>query len=320
MARIQKQRVKGPLMDLHTGLGSVMESINSMEIGNDNMDNIDIMVGKLNTYQNEIKQFISELLWIDSELVSINAMIPRFPEMIDLLVTEFKKYYFKMPEIPDINVKNALITLQNSDFLDKILRVSKNMSKCNPSDGINVRENIKYMNRAKTSLLFDDFESLFSSDLITESVKTRILSAKSIGRRIYDCRKRPDIDIKEMFKMIMKFIGTMKKDVPGCERAMELMERSSKLFEENYIDYYKTMIKTGSPISMIENFTADVIKDNNNGSIKDLLQLKKLSRFLRKMIAKQGAVPENVRKMMDKLENVFDSIGTNEFDEDFQEI
>jgi non-homologous end joining protein Ku len=101
---------------------------------------------------------------------------------------------------------------------------------------------------------------------------------------------------------------------------MELMERSSKLFEENYIDYYKTMIKTGSPISMIENFTADVIKDNNNGSIKDLLQLKKLSRFLRKMIAKQGAVPENVRKMMDKLENVFDSIGTNEFDEDFQEI
>jgi ElaB/YqjD/DUF883 family membrane-anchored ribosome-binding protein len=113
----------------------------------------------------------------------------------------------------------------------------------------------------------------------------------------------------------------MRNEISGCDGAFDIVERSSELFKSNYTKYYKAMIKTGSPVSIIEEFTSDVIT-NTTGDAggRELKQLRKMARHMKKLISrvmqnKNQKMPQHVKDMMDKMDSYFEEILDNESDD-----
>jgi hypothetical protein len=244
-----------------------------------------------------------------------------------------------MPVDDLVLMKNAFINIQSSSMIDTLLKIYRNItlskiSKLNylqyirssATDKISmyltadvpIEELPAYAKRAKSSRVMDNLCEIWSmsdfsnelSSTAKEDIYVNLVDLTKLGKRLYENRKKPDIDIDQLFTSLTKYISSMKKEVHGCESAFKCIEKSSHLFKQNYKQYYKEIIKSGNPMAIIESFTCDVIKDNAGASLRELSELRKLSRHIKKLISKQtmGRIPPEMKKMMDELDDCFDSI------------
>lgn len=254
----------------------------------------------------------------------------RFEQSLDLL---------SMPVDDLVKMKNSYLALQDSDFFDMVLKVHKNIlvsrisklsylefiKRCATDDadifltnGMTIEESALFAQRAKSSNLVDNICTIWNlGDLsstippdVKEDIYCMLKQVTVSGKALYDERKKPDIDVEKIFEVLMKYLKSMRKDMPGCDRAIDIIEKSSHMFKTNYANYYKSMIHSGNPISMIDEFTCDVIKNSADSNMKDLLQLRKFSRHMKKLISKNvvGPMPQQAKDMMSKIETYFDAI------------
>jgi hypothetical protein len=331
----------------------MMNDVNCMTIDCKNVKNSPIVLEKFIEYRKRLHDIMGALINIDKQLAVESFMVPLLPELVQYMISKYKEYnglcldkYIKcidvlcLPEQDLITLKNDFIRLQESEYLTTVIKLCKNISKlevdyktfvigCKHNnavvcfiDGLAIKADAKFALRANTSQLVSDMCELWSEyDIDNEQIHMSMVSLHQHCKAFQLCRQRPDIDIDEIFSMLMKYMRSMRNEISGCDGAFDIVERSSELFKSNYTKYYKAMIKTGSPVSIIEEFTSDVIT-NTTGDAggRELKQLRKMARHMKKLISrvmqnKNQKMPQHVKDMMDKMDSYFEEILDNESDD-----
>jgi uncharacterized protein YjgD (DUF1641 family) len=318
--------------------------------------NSNVILEKYSEYLEFSKELIASMIRLDHKLSLVNTVVSKMPEINKMLLAKLREVSYDLAPFKNtidimslpleqlVELKNKFIYFQESNFLDMLLKLTKNVArskldkvtypefikKCSTGDciiylveGVNPLVDVTPSRFVIHDLcvIWDmgEISTTIPSD-IKEAIFVELLSLVKSGKSIYETRKRPDIDVEDMFRLLTKYLRAMKKDFPGCDRALALIENASAIFKSGYSTYYKKMVQSGSPMSIIEEFTSDIIKDTaETGSVKDLVQLRKLSRHIKKLIVqhtknKNQKIPEHVRQMMTSLEDCFDSFISNDSD------
>jgi ElaB/YqjD/DUF883 family membrane-anchored ribosome-binding protein len=352
MARIKKMKAKGMDAEMQQGLASMMNDINCMTIDCKVVKNSAVILDKFVEYRRCLRGVMLELLAIDRELATLSIMMPLLPELNQYLIGQYKRFnslcldkysraldILSLKEEDLIVLKNEFIRMQESDYLANTIKLYKNTSALRPNykefiancadngamyltEGLPIKASSQFATRAKVSIMVDNLCELWTEHDANDAIYNHLIALRQYGKDLHVNRQKPDIDISEMFAMLIKYMRTMRKDVPGCDNAFDIIERSSALFEKNYVQYYKSMVKTGSPMSIIEEFTSDVIANTNDAGGKELKQLRKMARHMKKLIARHmqsrnQKMPTHIKDMMDKMDSYFNEILTTESDDHY---
>jgi hypothetical protein len=127
----------------------------------------------------------------------------------------------------------------------------------------------------------------------------------SLGLKIYNIKRKPDINVSEFSSTLIKHIGEIKKHINGgrgCDDAFKAIEDSLGLLENNFDTYYTDFIRSQNPTIMIESFILDVSK-TTPASPKLTQQFAKIINFYK---SKSNGRPKDP-----KLNSVFEALTEN---------
>ncbi len=97
---------------------------------------------------------------------------------------------------------------------------------------------------------------------VTESCKKLILTtchyAYTIGIKLHEILTSPNIDIRRFSSVLISNIGNLRKEIPRCDQAFDLIESSVKLLEDNFQTYYRDSIDAANPSIIVERFVSDI--------------------------------------------------------------
>lgn len=152
-----------------------------------------------------------------------------------------------------------------------------------------------------------EFKSLWISDKLTNMAKKYILNILShtylIGHQTYQLITSPNIDIKKFSKVLIDNIDKMKKRIPRCNKAFDIIADSVSMLENNFDGYYKTSVEAENPSIIIESFIIDVsMKQKSNASITT--QFRKIIMFMKRQSANNK--DPRVAKLFKILNSQFD--------------
>jgi hypothetical protein len=151
-----------------------------------------------------------------------------------------------------------------------------------------------------------DLKKIWVSDNCKEMTRKFILNilshAYTIGYAVYDLITSPNIDIKKFSHVLINNIGTLKKQIPRCDKAFDIISDSVKMLEGNFKDYYKTSVEAENPSIIIESFIVDVsMKQKSNATVTR--QFRKIIMFMKKKSANNE--DPRVKKLFAILNNQF---------------
>ena len=151
-----------------------------------------------------------------------------------------------------------------------------------------------------------DLKKIWVSDNCTDMTRKFILSilchAYNAGYGIYDLVTSPNIDIKKFSHVLINNIGMLKKQIPRCDKAFNIISDSVKMLECNFKDYYKTSVEAENPSIIIESFIVDVsMKQKSNATITR--QFRKIIMYMKKKSANNE--DPRVKKLFSILNNQF---------------
>ena len=122
-----------------------------------------------------------------------------------------------------------------------------------------------------------NFKFIYISDKISDSDKQFVLhiikKLYSKSLEFYKEIRKPDVDLKEFIDMIINSLDDIKKKIPRCNEAFNVIANNAKLLEENFDSYYGDYIESDNPSIIMENFIQDVSK-KTKGDIKLTTQFK----------------------------------------------
>ena len=123
---------------------------------------------------------------------------------------------------------------------------------------------------------------------------------------IYKITTSPDIDVKKFSRVIIDSIDRIRDrpELNRCREAFQKIKESVSLLEDNFTDYYKDMIQSENPNTIIENFIVDVSKGQNM-DIKLLRQFRTILGFYQKQSGGKVKDP-NVKKLFETLNSRMD--------------
>jgi hypothetical protein len=166
----------------------------------------------------------------------------------------------------------------------------------------------------------NDITSLWAFDskyIKSEKQKKNVFKAIRVLyntlHEINELFSKPDFDVKALFAGLMKSLESIKK-VRGVERGYNLLKNYAGLFEENFNDYFKGMIKEG-PGKLFTMFVSDVKDDllgtnkedttdgKSNVSREDIMGVSKLLIHLKKELKCAPGIKNN-----DKLMKAIDPV------------
>lgn len=152
-----------------------------------------------------------------------------------------------------------------------------------------------------------DLKKLWASDKLTIMAKKFILSILNhsyvIGHDIYETVTSPDIDIKKFSRVLISNIDNMKKTIPRCDKAFNIIRDSVELLEDNFKGYYKNSIEAENPSIIIESFIVDVsLSQKTNATITG--QFRKIIMFMKKQSSNSN--DPRVKKLFKILNSQFD--------------
>ena len=151
-----------------------------------------------------------------------------------------------------------------------------------------------------------DLKILWASDNLTPMTKKYILNVLShtydIGREVYQIITSPDVDIKKFSNILISNIDKMKKQIPRCDKAFDIIANSVSMLENNFGGYYKTSIEAENPSIIIESFIIDVsLSQKANATVT--AQFRKIIMFMKKQSANNK--DPRVSKLFKILNNQF---------------
>jgi hypothetical protein len=254
------------------------------------------------TWFDEISNFLKELLSstdvdITEEYTTESAGMLKYKNMDS---KELNVFYKKFKD--NRNIKKIIITGSNLSIYKKYI-VDKNKL----SDAFIKRE----PGISLTPLAFTlfDLKLIWNSGKMSDQAKQFVLSIIShtynLGIEIYEIITSPDVDIKKFSKILINSITKMKKQIPRCDAAFAVIEKSVSLLEDNFKSYYRNSIEAENPSIIVESFIVD-ISTSQKASPAVTAQFKKIVMFL-KQNSQQNNDPK-VKKLFSMLNMQFSAI------------
>lgn len=159
-----------------------------------------------------------------------------------------------------------------------------------------------------------DLKHIWGNDQVTPIIKEYCLKLIALIYRnsftVYQITTSPDIDVKKFSRVIIESIEKV-KGVPAlnrCKEAFDKIKESVALLETNFGDYYKDMVQSENPNTIIENFILDVSKGQNM-NLKLMRQFRTIINFYKNQSAGKIKDPK-VQKMFDSLNERLDTLET----------
>lgn len=123
---------------------------------------------------------------------------------------------------------------------------------------------------------------------------------------IYRIVSSPDIDVKKFSKIIVESIEKVKgiPKLSRCKEAFDKIKESVELLENNFDEYYRDMVDSENPNTIIENFIVDVSKGQNM-NISLMKQFRTIINFYKEQSAGKIKDPKT-KKIFDTLQQKMD--------------
>ena len=157
-----------------------------------------------------------------------------------------------------------------------------------------------------------DLKILWASDDLNNMAKKYILNilhhSYVIGHVLYDTVTSPNIDIKKFSKIIVENIDKLKKILPRCDKAFDIIKKSVELLENKFKDYYRNSVEAENPSIIIENFIIDVsMSQKASASVTN--QFRKIIMHMKKQVSNNN--DPRVNKLFKILNTQFDLMAKN---------
>lgn len=251
------------------------------------------------TWFNEIRDFLEKLIQSTNTDIKKDYDLEIFelhkkdPKKLNEFYKDFKNNEY---------IKKIIITGSNLSIFKKYLNEESDIddSFINREPGISLKP-----------LDFSDFDLklLWNSENITNAIKKFILSiikhTYKIGVEMYDIVTSPDVDIKKFSIILVESIGKMRKQIPRCDKAFDVIENSVKMLETNFTSYYRSSVEAENPSVIVENFIVD-ISTSQKANATVTSQFRKIVNYLKEK-GSQNNDPK-VKKLFGMLNNQFTTI------------
>jgi hypothetical protein len=258
----------------------------------------------------DFNEFIEVFNEYDNDFNDIKTFIKDIKNIIDI---ENPLSIDKL-KIMDVKSINAIYsTLKNKQEVQSIIITSGNLKrykryledKNNLKDEFIKREPGVSLEPLSFTKL--DLKKLWCSDKLTNMAKKYILNvlnhAYTIGHEVYEVITSPDIDIKKFSKVLIDNIDKMKKTIPRCDKAFNIIRNSVELLEGNFKGYYRNSVEAENPSVIIESFIIDVsMSQKANATVTS--QFRKIIMFMKKQSANSN--DPRVKKLFKILNSQFD--------------
>lgn len=283
----------------------------------------DIVIPKLTRLHNLLNKFIK----IYNLLLNFSEFIDKFQEYekefneIKNFLINIKKIIDTSQELSEDKLKNMgtesvnklYKTLKSKQEVQAIIVTSGNLGKHKRylEDKNNLKDDFikREPGLSLTPLTFTklDLKCLWSSSKLTSMAKKYILNilnhTYNIGHEMYDVITSPDIDIKKFSKILISNIEKMKKTIPRCDKAFNIIKNSVELLENNFKGYYRNSVEAENPSIIVESFIIDVsMSQKANASITG--QFRRIIMFMKKQAANNN--DPRVKKLFKILNSQFD--------------
>ena len=284
---------------------------------------LEIIIPKLTRIHNLLTKFIK----IYNLLLNFNDFIDKFQEYnkefdeIRDFIKNIQKLVDTNKELSEDKLKtmttdqvNALYkTLKNKQEVQSIIVTSGSLGKYKRY--LEDKDNLKdeFIKREPGYSLIPlsfthlDFKIIWASDKLTNMAKKYILNilnhTYSIGHEMYEVITSPDIDIKKFSQVLIANIDKMKKTIPRCDKAFNIIKNSVELLEGNFKGYYRNSVEAENPSIIIESFIIDVsMSQKANASITG--QFRRIIMYMKKQSANNN--DPRVKKLFKILNSQFD--------------
>ena len=256
-----------------------------------NLNNLLIKYSKVYKLLLTFKDFIDNFQECESNFTEISNFITN----LENIITDSSKFTEEiLKSWPSDNINALYKQFKINKAVQDIIITSSNLGKYkrylidinNLGDDFIKREpGLSFKPIAFTGL---DLKILWSSDKLSNMAKKYILSIIShtynTGHKIYQLITSPDIDIKKFSEVLIKNIEKMKKQIPRCNKAFDIIANSVHLLEDNFGGYYKTSVEAENPSIIIESFIIDVsMSQKANATVTT--QFRKIIMFMKRQSA-----------------------------------
>ena len=122
---------------------------------------------------------------------------------------------------------------------------------------------------------------------------------------IYDIIYSPDVDINEFSTVLISTIAKLRKQIPRCDRAFDVIENSVNMLRSNFKDYFRLSVESENPSTILESFIVDVASSQQaNPTV--VLQFRRITAFMKKNAANNN--DPRVKKLFKMLNMQFTKI------------
>jgi hypothetical protein len=150
-----------------------------------------------------------------------------------------------------------------------------------------------------------DIKHVWNNESTTKTVREYVLKIIKLlydnCYKVYKTTTSPDVDVKKFSQIISAAISKIQTlpELSRCKNAFRKLEESTHLLEDNFEDYYKDMLESENPNTIIENFIVDVSKDQKM-NISLMREFRTLINFYTKQTAGKIKDPR-YKGLMDQL-------------------
>lgn len=214
--------------------------------------------------------------------------------------SDLNEFYKKMKD--NTYIKKMIITGSNLALYKKCLHDLATIS-----DSFIYREPGITLQPLAFSTL--DIKLIWNTENFNDKAKQFVLSILRhtylIGIDLYDIVTSPDVDIKKFSKILIDSIGNMKKQIPRCDKAFAIIEKSVTMLEENFKTYFRGSVEAGNPNVIIESFILDISTSQKAGA-SVAGEFRKIVQYLREKGS--GNTDPKVQKLFSMLNSQFSSL------------
>jgi hypothetical protein len=154
-----------------------------------------------------------------------------------------------------------------------------------------------------------DLKVLWSLNELSEQGKKFLLSivhhSYVIGHDLYEIVSSPDVDIAKFSSILVESITKMRKQIPRCDKAFDVIENSVKMLENNFTTYYRCSVEAENPSIIVESFIIDVSTSQSASPLVNS-QFKRIVSFLKQKSS--GINDPKIKKLFGMLNNQFSAM------------
>ncbi len=274
------------------GVGDMFNQL----LGDEKSLDLDIVKDKYNKLKNEIEKVCKLLesfkktiyLKVLKDLDGINLYIKN----VDGFVEDAK---FIIPDdITDDKLIRHYLTIKENKVIKDCIHICKNLIiyKKYIEDNENLSDNFIKSSKTKELQIFPfcsfDIKTIYFYNKIDNSVKKYLLIFLNMMYtatfEIYNIITSPDIDITKFSSVIIESVAAAKKMIPRANKAFMKIEQSIDLLQSNFSNYFRDMVESRSPETLISSFISDVAQEESNSGVDLELaqQFKRIAMFYRK--------------------------------------